>query len=96
MNCTAGDVMKLIHILKILFIALLVLHIGASGLVGFQNEGTIKNDTLDKVIHAAEVQDGLDTDAQSLSNESVFSRATILTLVFAVMGIVAFRRNSYN
>ena len=79
--------------IKVAIIAL-ILHLASGALIGSQiQDGTINMMDLQQRISSADIHNGLDADYQFVQNESIFSKATIISLLVAVMGVVAFRRN---
>jgi len=88
--------MKTSYWLGVLIVVVLMVHFSAGGLIGFQSKVPTKNLTIEKVISPQAIQNTLTPGEQFNQNKSIFSKTTIITLVVAVMGIVAFRRNHYS
>ena len=86
--------MKVRHIFLKIAVIVLILHLAAGGLIGSQIQDSVINMDLDQVISAMETNDGLNVDDQFIRNNSIFSSATLISLLVAVMGVVAFRRNN--
>ena len=86
--------MKIRHILIKVAVTVLILHLAAGALIGSQIQDASINMGLDQVISAAETNNGLNVDDQIIQGNSIFSRATLISLLVAVMGVVAFRRNN--
>lgn len=88
--------MKIRRLTGIIIVALLALHIAAGGLAGSQSQESEQNIIIQKTISSLEMQTSLAPVVQSEEGRSIFSKTTIISLLMAVMGIVAFRRNTYS
>ena len=79
-------------------VIVLILNFAVPGLVGSQIQDAKIKINLDRVIPSAENNSGFDQDdqiIQVLQEDSIFSQATLISLLFVFVGIVAFRRNTY-
>ncbi len=88
--------MKISYWFGIVFVVVLAVHFSASALVGFQSKGPSQDLAIEKVIPPEATQNALQPGGKFVQNKSIFSRTTIISLIVAVMGIVAFRRNTYS
>jgi len=86
--------MKIRHIFIKVAIIALVLHLASGALIGSQIQSGTSNVDLQQMISSPDIHNAaLGADNQFMQNESIFSKATLISLLVAVMGVVAFRRN---
>jgi hypothetical protein len=83
------------NIIGIAIIILLGIHFSASGLVGFNGKGTAQTHLVKNTLQADAIQKTVETAKPHNPDKSIFSIITIISLVLAVIGLVAFRRNTY-
>ena len=91
-------IMKMHHWIYV-FVVTLVMITATGGLVGLKSEGSAQNLTVENEIPSVATPDALNTVEQYNQDDqgrSIFSKTTIISLLVAVMGIVAFRRNTYS
>lgn len=88
--------MKIQRMITMVAFIILLIHLTAGGLVGFQSPGSAQNLDIEKIIPSEIIQNTLASGEQFEQNRSIFSTTTIISLIVAVMGIVAFRRNTYS
>jgi len=79
------------HYIIIVVAAVIVSLLGTNSLVGYQSELIIPSDAVKKIVESGKIEENQRSEEQSATNNSIFSRTTILTLFIAVMGIVALR-----
>lgn len=72
----------------------LMIHFTASGLVGFNGNATTQTHLITSTLSADTIHKTVISGEQHFEDESIFSKATIISLVLAVIGLVAFRRNT--
>lgn len=88
--------MKIRYLIGIAVIIILTIHLVAAGLAGSQSQAVTENSVIEKAIPSQAVQHSLKTDDQHKQDRSIFSKTTFFSLVVALIGIVAFRRNTYS
>lgn len=88
--------MKARHLISILFIIIISMHFVATGLAGSQSQEVTENFIIEKAVPSIAFQNTLKSDDHREETRSIFSRTTIISLIVAVIGIVAFRRNTYS
>jgi hypothetical protein len=79
-----------------LFIIVITMHFVAAGMAGSQSQLVTENLVIKKAIPSQALQNTLTSGDQLEPDGSIFSRSTIIYLIVAVIGIVAFRRNTYS
>lgn len=88
--------MKIRSWLGIIIFAVSTVLFSAGALIGFQSEKPPQHLTITKVMPSEVLQDATPSGEQSDQDKSIYSRSTFISLAVAVMGIVAFRRNTYH
>jgi hypothetical protein len=78
------------------FVVTLSIHLVADGLAGSQRQEFAQNILIEKSIPPGAIPAPLDSPQQPVKDRTIFSKTTIISLFVAVIGIVAFRRNSYS
>ena len=84
------------NMLGIATIIVLMIHFTASGLVGFDGNGTGQTQLIKNTLPADTIQKTVNFGEQHSQDRSIFSKVTIISLILAVIGIIAFRRNTYS
>ena len=87
--------MKTIRIIKTIIVIAIALYFVGSGITGFQSVGHAQKLTIEKAIPANMMQHTLEPVNQFQQSKSIFSTTTIILLIVAIIGIVAFRRKTY-
>jgi hypothetical protein len=88
--------MKARHFIGNIVIIILSLYLVAVGMAGYQSQMDTKNLIIEKAVPSKAIQHSVKSDDQFEPNRSIFSTTTMISLVVAVIGIVAFRRNTYS
>lgn len=88
--------MKIRYFISVTIFIVFMLHFAASGLIGSQGPQTPDVLSIEKTISSVTIQTPLQPGDKFKQDESIFSKTTIISLIMAVMGIVAFRRNTYS
>ena len=88
--------MNIRYVIGIVVIIIITTHFVAAGLAGSQSQVAEQNHIIEKVISSDEIQNTLGSEDQFEQDKSIFSKTNILSLIVAVIGIVAFRRNTYS
>ena len=88
--------MKTRHFIGIVVIIILSMYFVAAGMAGSQSQVDTKNPIIEKAISSKAIQHSLKSDDQFEPDRSIFSKTTMISLIVAVIGIVAFRRNTYS
>jgi hypothetical protein len=89
--------MKTKNIIGMVAVIVLTIHFAAGGLIGFQGKKSPQILTIEKVMPPpVAIQGTINPGEQLNGGKSIFSKATIISLIVAVMGIVAFRRNTFS
>lgn len=91
-----GIAMKIRHLLGTFVILIITIYFVAAGIAGAQNQVSAENITIDKAIPSISIQQTLNPGDQFEQDRSIFSKTTLISLLVAVIGIVAFRRNNYS
>jgi hypothetical protein len=91
-----GVEMKMKNMIGIAIIIVLMIHFTASGLVGFNGNGTGQTHLSKNTLPADAIQKTVISGEQHKQDRSIFSNVTIISLVLAVIGLIAFRRNTYS
>ena len=87
--------MKTIRIIKTIIVIAIALFFVGNGIIGFQSVGHAQKLTIEKAIPASVMQYTLEPVHQFQQNKSIFSTTTLISLIVAIIGIVAFRRKTY-
>lgn len=88
--------MKIRYLIGIAVIIIVSVHLVAAGLAGSQSQVVSENTIIEKAIPSKAVQHSLKSPDQIKQDGSIFSKTTLISLVVAIIGIVAFRRNTYS
>jgi hypothetical protein len=88
--------MKKKNMIGIAIVIILMIHFTASGLVGFNGKGTAQTHLIKNTLQADAIQKTVESGEPHNQDKSIFSNVTIISLVLAVIGLVAFRRNTYS
>ena len=88
--------MKIRHLIGMVIIIVLTIHFAAGGLVGSQSKKSAQGIAIEKIAASGNLQDTIKASEQISPARSIYSKSTIISLIVAVMGIVAFRRNTYS
>jgi hypothetical protein len=86
--------MKTIRFIKTIVVIACALYFSGSGLTGFQSVGHAQKLTIEKAIPSDVMQYSLEPAGRLRNDKSIYSAATIISLVVAIIGIVAFRRKT--
>ena len=89
-----GVEMKMMNLVRMAIVIALMIHFTASGLVGFNGKGTAQTQVINTTLTADTIHKTVNSDEQHIDDKSIFSKATIIVLILAVVGLVAFRRNT--
>ena len=88
--------MKTRYILATIFVIIISIHFVATGLAGSKSQVVTENFIIEKTVPALALQKTMDTADQLEPKRSIYSSTTIISFIVAVVGIVAFRRNTYS
>ena len=88
--------MKTRYLIGIFVVIIITMHFVAAGMAGSQSQVVTENLVIEKAIPAQALQNTLTSGDQFEQDGSIFSKSTIIYLLVAVIGIVAFRRNTYS
>jgi hypothetical protein len=66
------------------------------GLAGSQSQTDTENIIIEKVIPSKAIEHSLKSGDQFKPDKSIYSKNTIISLIVAIFGIIAFRRNTYS
>ena len=86
--------MKTIRFIKTIVVIALAIYFAGSGLIGFRSVGHAQKLTIEKAIPSDVMQYSLEPANHLRHDRSIYSAATIISLVVAIIGIVAFRRKT--
>jgi hypothetical protein len=96
--------MKIRQLIGFFIIFIFTGYFVAAVLAGSKSQIVTENVTIEKAIMGEAVQHSLKSDDQFMQDRSIFSimqdrsifsKTTVISLIAAVIGIVAFRRNTY-
>jgi hypothetical protein len=82
------------NIIRMAIIIAVTIHFTASGLVGFNGNGTVRTHMIENTLTADTIHNTVNPGEQHIEDKSIFSKATFISLILAVIGLVAFRRNT--
>ena len=88
--------MKVRYWLGIVLVVVLAVHFSAYGLNGSQSRVPSQHHEIKNIIKSEAAQKAAQPGEHFFEEKTVFSRTTIIFLVVALLGIVAFRRNLYS
>jgi hypothetical protein len=88
--------MKTLYLIGIVVIIIFTMDFVAAGISGSQSQVAPRNFIIDKAFSTKTNQHSLNSKDQFESDRSIFSKTNIISLIAAVIGIVAFRRNTYS
>jgi hypothetical protein len=86
--------MKMKNMIGMAIVITLMIHFTAGGLVGFDGKATTQTHLINNTISADAIHKTVISGEPHIEDKSIFSKATIISLVLAVIGLVAFRRNT--
>lgn len=86
--------MKMKNLIGMAILITLMIHFTASGLVGFNGKGTTQTQLMKNTLTVDAINKTVKSGEQHIEDKSIFSKATFISLVLAVIGLVAFRRNT--
>ena len=88
--------MKRRLIIEIVVLIVLASPFVASGLIGSESKQHTQKPCIENTIPSSPTQDIVKPGEQLIQEKSIYSKTTIILLIVAVIGIVAFRRNSFS
>lgn len=88
--------MKTRYIVGIFVVMLLTMYFVAAGTAGSKSQMVTENIVIEKANPTQTLKNTLTSGDQFEQDGSIFSKSTIIYLLVAVIGIVAFRRNTYS
>ena len=91
-----GTVMKIRNLTGIAAVIILSIYFVSAGLAGSQSTIDTEKIIIEKAHPIKTIQDNLGHGDSNEQDRSIFSKTTIISLLAAVIGIVAFRRNTYS
>lgn len=91
-----GTIMKIRKLIVAIAIISFTMHFLVVGLAGSQSNIDTENLIIEKAIPSKAIERTLKSGDQFKPDESIYSKTTFISLLVAVIGIVAFRRNTYS
>ena len=88
--------MKIRHFLGIMIIFTITVYFVAAGFAGSQSQVVADKSIIEKSIPSLAIQQTFKSGDEFERDRSIFSKTTLISLLVAVIGIVAFRRNTYS
>jgi hypothetical protein len=88
--------MKIRYAIGIVVTTIITVYFVAAGLAGSQSQVVEQNHIIEKAISSDAIQNALGSEDQFEPDKSIFPKTNFLSLIFAIIGIVAFRRNTYS
>lgn len=88
--------MKKYYLIIIIVISIVLMHFVTAGLAGFPNQVVTEDLSVEKTELTKGIQNVLKSEDDFEQDRTIFSISTLISLLGAVIAIVAFRRNTYS